>query len=425
MQTVEVKIWKKTVGVLLWEEEIQVTSFEFTPEFINGSWELSPIINPKGRKIIQIQGAENSDDPTNFKSEKGLPLFIADSLPDKFGTAIFSTYLEEQGKSYKDLTPLEKLSYIGNRGMGALEFYPTADQTNSRNELDLLKLSKISNALLSAEPIADVDNMARLFHVGTSPGGAQPKVLININSKTGKIYRGDSLPKEDERCWILKFNKDTGDKFDSEKGKVEYVYSLIAKACQIEIADCELKTFGDEAFFMTERFDRQNGEKIHTQTLHAMAGMNFHLPNTYSYEQVMTEVNRLNLGYPAKEQIFRIMVFNIIGRNVDDHTKNLSFFMDQSGQWKLAPAYDLTFSYKETYKRPTPHFLSTSGVRIQHKLEHILKFADKYSIKNARAIIQEVNDAFLQWPNLAEEQNIHSELIEFIEERLLTGLLEK
>lgn len=420
MQTLEVKIWGETVGVLLWEAETQTTSFEFTPKFLANNLELAPIINPKSKDIIEVRNQGNSDDPTNFKSDKGLPLFIADSLPDKFGTALFSTYLEEKGKSYSDLTPLEKLSYIGNRGMGALEFYPIADQTNNKNELDLLKLSEISNALLNEKPIADVDNMASLFHIGTSPGGAQPKVLVNINSKTGKVYRGDSMPKEDERCWILKFNKDTGDKFDSEKGKVEYVYSLIANECKIKMTACDLKTVGDASFFMTERFDRMNGEKIHTQTLHAMAGMNYRLPNTYSYEQVMTEINRLNLGYPAKEQLFRIMVFNITGRNADDHTKNISFFMNPSGEWQLAPAYDLTFSYKETYNRPTPHFLSTSGVRINHKLKHILNFADKYSIKNPKEIIHQINAAFLKWPQLAHYNKVHPELIQFIQERLLT-----
>lgn len=421
MMLVEVILWGELVGVLAWDENTQTTSFEFAPKFIQSGLELSPILLPVSTKVLEITNTTLASD-ISIISADGLPLFIADSLPDKFGTDLLLKYLEKEGKNYRDLSPLEKLTYIGNRGMGALEYKPSKAGKESQQTLNLNTLSQLSESLLNNQPIANRADLANLIHVGTSPGGAQPKVLLNMNRDTGDLYRGDQLPLENQESWILKFNKDIGVDSDKEWGKIEYAYYLIARKCGITIMDSELLSYENEHYFMTKRFDRLNGEKIHTQTVHALAGMNYKLPNTYSYEQLFTVLNRMKVDYPAKEQLFRIMVFNIIGRNVDDHTKNFGFSMDKSGNWQFSPAYDLTFTYNENYKRPTPHFLSVNGVNSNHQLEDVLSLAEKFTIKQPKSIISLIQNCFLDWENTANTLAISQNTLNYIASKHLTLL---
>lgn len=419
MSILEVILWGKLVGVLVWYESSKTSSFEYAPGFLKDGLEPSPLMAPLSSKIITAN--LNNNQNLGFDTDKGLPLFISDSLPDKFGTDLFAKYLEKEGKTYNQLTPLEKLAYIGNRGMGALEFQPAKHGQINTKHLNLKNLNDISKSLLNNEPIGNINGMMNLFLVGTSPGGAQPKVLINIDNTSGDIFRGDIMPTENQESWIVKFNRDTGDElFDKEKGKIEYAYYLMAKAAKINVMHSELKEVEGEHFFMTKRFDRQQGEKIHTQTLHALAGMHFKSPNTYSYEQVFSVLNNMRLDYLAKEQIFRIMVFNVMSRNVDDHTKNIGFNMDKNGNWQLSPAYDLTFSYNEHYNRETPHFLSINGKNEKIKLEDILHVASEYSIKNPKKIINQVNTSLLQWKTIASELNIPQNTIDYIASKMNT-----
>jgi serine/threonine-protein kinase HipA len=422
MNLLEVNIWHKLVGVLIWNETKKMSVFEYADSFIQTGIQLSPIINPTTKKIISsVQKQEYSSEGSMlFDTNKGLPLFISDSLPDKFGTAILSKYLEKEGKSYRDLTPLEKLAYIGNRGLGALEFKPAKHEQTSSKALNLKELNELSKSLLKNEAVANIDDMTNLFHIGTSPGGAQPKILINIDNKTGDIYRGDNLPLMNQESWILKFNRDIGLDSDKERGKIEYAYYLIARESKIIIMDSELKEFENDFYFMTQRFDRTSGQKIHTQTLHAFAGMNFKSPNTYSYEQIFSILNKMNFDYSSKEQLFKIMVFNVIGRNVDDHTKNFGFNMKENGEWALSPAYDLTFSYNENYNRATPHFLSINGKNQDIYLKDILHVAKEYSIKNPKKIINEINQSFLKWQNIAKKLNISKKTTDYIASKLNT-----
>lgn len=422
MNLLEVILWGKLVGVLVWDESSNSTSFEYSKEFIKDKIELSPLINPLSTKIIKSKANSIYTNTENleFDTDKGLPLFISDSLPDKFGTELFAKFIEKEGKNYRDLSPIEKLAYIGNRGMGALEFRPIRHNQNNTKILDLKKLDQLSKSLLNNEPISNIDDMTNLFHIGTSPGGAQPKVLINIDTKNGNIYRGDHIPTNDQESWILKFNKDIGQESDQYRGKIEYAYYLMAKESKINIMESKLLDIEGEYFFMTKRFDRKVGKKVHTQTLHAFAGMSFKLPNTYSYEQIFSVLNKINLDYKYKEQLFRIMVFNIIGRNVDDHTKNFGFNMDENGEWRFSPAYDLTFSYNENFNRQTPHFLSINGKNENFKLKDILRIANEFSIKKPNKIINEINKSLLQWNRIAIELNIPIEIRNYITSKMKT-----
>lgn len=422
MNLLEIIIWENLVGVLIWNEAKKTSTFEYADSFIRNNIQLSPIINPTSKKIISVvrKLEYSSESSTLFNTNKGLPLFISDSLPDKFGTELFSKYLEKQGKQYRDLTPIEKLAYIGNRGMGAIEFRPVKHEQTSTKILNLKKLNELSISLMKSEPVANIDDMSNLFHIGTSPGGAQPKVLINIDKKTGDIYRGDNLPTKNQDSWILKFNKDIGLDSDKERGKIEYAYYLMARESKIIIMDSELKEFENDYYFMTKRFDRIDGQKLHTQTLHSFAGMNFKLPNTYSYEQIFTVLNKMKFDYSSKEQLFKIMIFNIIGRNVDDHTKNFGFNMNKNGEWSLSPAYDLTFSYNENFNRITPHFLSINGKNKNFNLKDILHIAEEYSIKNPKKIINKINQSFLNWRQIAKDLNISKKTTNYIASKLNT-----
>lgn len=416
MKLVEVYLWNQLVGVLAWNQKEEKTIFEYNSKFLNTPLEPSPLILPKSKKIIQTDVQE--EQRINFDTDKGLPLFISDSLPDRFGTQLFSKYLEKRGRSIRDLTPLEKLTYIGNRGMGALEYRPAISDSKSTSELSLANIQRFSNSLTSDQPIANLDDMANLFYIGTSAGGAQPKIVINIDKNTGDIYRGDNLPQKNEDAWILKFNRDIGLKTDLDRGKVEFAYYLIAKECEINISNSKILSVDNDSYFMTQRFDRVNQNKIHTQTLHAFAGMNYRLPNTYSYEQIFSLLNRIRMNYPAKEQLFRMMCFNCIGKNVDDHTKNFGFTMNQNGEWNFAPAYDLTYTYNENYKRPTPHFLSINGKNNNFTKEDLLQVAKKYSIKNPKNIILQIQEAFNGWNKLGKQLEMQSETINIIGKNL-------
>lgn len=415
MNLLEVHIWDTLVGVLVWDENKQTSRFEYAKSFAKKGMELSPIILPVSSRIVAAQGnSENEGTGYQIDINKGLPLFLSDSLPDKFGTELFSKYLEKEGRNYRDLSPLEKLAYIGTRGMGALEFIPTKHPSSGRQILDLKKLNELSASLITQTPISNLVDMTNLFHVGTSPGGAQPKVLINIDKETGDIYRGDEIPNENQESWILKFNRDVGDKRDKERGKIEYAYYLIAKRCGINIMESRLMTIGKEVCFMTKRFDRVNGEKIHTQTLHAFAGMNFKLPNAYSYEQIFRLLNQIKFDYRDKEELFRIMVFNVIGQNVDDHTKNFGFNMTQDGKWHFSPAYDLTFSYNENYNRVTPHFLSVNGKNENIELGDLVEVGENYSIKNPERIIAEIQEEFNKWSEIGKDIGITKSTVEYV-----------
>jgi serine/threonine-protein kinase HipA len=414
---VEVTIWNQLVGVLAWNETTQTASFEFSKNFRQNGLNLSPVLHPLSSKVTRIDLPD--DQRIELESSKGLPLFISDALPDKFGTTVLLKYLEREGRSYRDLNPIEKLTYIGNRGMGAMEFKPASVLgTKSQQQVHLGVLKELALSVLTDRPIAYVANLTNLFQIGTSAGGAQPKVLINIDTQTGAIYRGDQIPTSNHESWILKFNRDTGSETDREHGKIEYVYYQLAKKSGIEMMHSQLLHYEGESFFMTQRFDRLNGVKIHTQTAHAMAGMNYRLPNTYSYEQLFSLINRLNLGYKAKEQLFRTMVFNVVGRNVDDHTKNFGFSMNPKGEWSFSPAYDLTFSYNDNYKREKPHFLSLNGKNNAHDRTDLIQVAKAYSIKKPDAMIDQILVAFDQWQTLAKQAEISTKTIAFIESKL-------
>jgi len=411
MKTLEVHIWNVLVGILSFDRQKQKTYFEYSQEYLDSELELSPIIYPKSKGVTEY-------DYSTTNSFKGLPAFISDSLPDKFGTEVFYAYLQSKGIKIQEISPLEQLAYRGNRAMGALEFIPSKKMDADKLNFNLSKLSEISNQITNKKLIGNFDKgMFNLFELGTSPGGAQPKILIN-KDKNGTIFRGDILPTKNQTSWILKFNNPTGD-FGIEKGKIEYAYYLMAKKAGIEISKSELIQNNNEELFITQRFDRKNGEKIHMQTAMAFARMDWK-SNSFGYEYLFKILQFINADQKDKQELFRRMIFNVLSRNIDDHTKNFSFIMNENGNWKLAPAYDLVFTAKYGFSQPNEsHFLSINGKHNNITFKDVETLAKSFSVKRYKEIIDEVNFAVKQWKSIADEINISSENRDFVGSKLL------
>lgn len=378
MELLEVYIYGNRVGVLSFDGS--KTYFEYDKDFLKSPIELSPLISPKSSAILSY------DYPAR-DSFKGLPEFISDSLPDKFGTDVLDEYLRLQGKSVNELNPLELLSYRGDRAMGALEYIPT--QVRSKDEqVNLASLNKISQEIGRDEKIGNLsENLLDLFEIGTSPGGAQPKVLIHIDEE-GNIFKGDTTPKPSYKSYLLKFNNHY-DYFEKDKGKIEYVYYRLAQEAGIQISPSQLLDIGDEKVFITKRFDRENGEKIHMQTVMSFARMDWK-NKTYKYEDLFKILQFLGDNQLEKQELFRRMIFNVIYKNVDDHTKNFSLLMDKQGGWSLAPAYDLVFSAKYTFNQQPKHFLSVNGKRDEITYQDVRQIAETFHVKNMDEIIDRV-----------------------------------
>lgn len=410
MEVLEIHLWGEMVGVLSYNRLKRKTYFEYHPSFLKNNLELSPLILPKRKGVMEY-------DYSPYDSYKGLPEFISDSLPDKFGTDVFQTYLTTQGIPVNEVSPLDRLAYRGNRAMGALEFLPSKSTNTAIDQLNIEILSEVSNQIASSKPIGDFKKeVLYLFELGTSPGGAQPKIIINLNEQ-GEIFRGDGELKKGETSWLLKFNN-AQDDFGLDKGKVEYAYYLMAKKAGININESKLIENKGEQLFMTKRFDRVDAGKLHMQTAMAFARMDWKNKN-YSYEDLLKVIQFIHGGMEEKQEIFRRMVFNVLGKNIDDHTKNFSFLMDRTGEWELAPAYDVLFTAKYGYKPfQESHFLTINGKREGVKEEDMLELAKNFNIKQANEIINQVKEGIGEWESIADQLNINKETIDFVQEKL-------
>jgi serine/threonine-protein kinase HipA len=345
---------------------------------------------------------------------------LADALPDKYGNRLISTWLAQQGRTENSMNPVEKLCFIGTRGMGALEFEPATIKTSTRNfslEFDgLVELAKKMlhdrEGFLTHLSKDEEKAMMEILKIGTSAGGARPKAVIAYNRKTGEIKSGQgSIPKGFEH-WLLKLDGVSGEQFGESSGwgRVEYAYYLMAKDCKIEISECRLLEENGRAHFMTKRFDRDGNIKHHTQSLCGMQHYDFNDMYGYSYEQVFQTMRLLYLTYPEAEQMFRRMVFNVLATNFDDHTKNFSFILKKDDRWRLAPAYDLCFSFDPTNHWVNKQTLSINGKRLEITKEDLMTIAKNNNIKKGDKIIDEMNSIIKSWTTYASQANVNNVL---------------
>lgn len=409
VNTVRVKMWGTTVGYLH-QDDNGMVGFQYDEEFLKSNIEISPVKMP-------LSTATYSFPSLREETFHGLPGMVADSLPDKFGNIVINRYLESQGRTADSLSVIEKLCYTGKRGMGALEYEPSKELTSMNETVDLDALTKLASEILSEKEqihIEKNDNlMAQLMECGSSVGGARAKTLIAWNPETNDIRSGQIDAGQGYEYWLLKFdniknNKDKDSRpDDGEYTKVEYAYYLMALDAGIEMSECRLYKENGSAHFMTKRFDRKGvkGEKLHMQSLCALAHMDFNSPRVYSYEEAFSVMKQLKLPYGDFVQLFRRMVFNEYAKNYDDHTKNISFLMDKKGVWSLSPAYDITFSYRKDSIWVSAHQMLINGKSDNITKEDMLKVAEKAGIKKSDAVksIEQVINSVSKWEAFAEK----------------------
>lgn len=425
-----VNIWGTLAGVVRWDTAQQLASFQFDKNFLNKKWDISPIKMPvsNGDRIYSFPDLLPSKD-TADDTFKGLPGLLADSLPDKYGNQLIETWLAQNGRPPNSMNPVEKLCFIGSRGMGALEFEPAQLKTGKntfsveiKSLVDIAKkiLSKRKNLEISVSA-DDKQALKEILRIGTSAGGARPKAVIAFNRKTKEVRSGQTRAPKGFEHWLIKLDGVSGVQFGDSHGwgRVEYAYYLMAKECDIEMTECELLEENGRAHFMTKRFDRQgNTIRHHIQTLCAIQHFDYNNIYGYSYEQVFQTMRLLRLKYPEAEQMFRRLVFNVLSTNCDDHTKNFSFRLKQGGEWKLAPAYDVCYSYDPQNMWVNQQTLSINGKYRNISKEDLMTIAKANNIKKGAKIIEEINIVVKSWKEFAHQAKVRKKLLQSIQNNL-------
>ena len=413
----EVKLCGSRIGVVLLEDGDRNALFQYDPEFIASGIEVAPLMMPLSTNTYRFPGL-------SWETFHGLPGLLADSLPDKFGNSLIDKWLTEQGRQDGySFTAIERLCYTGTRGMGALEFEPAIGPDSTISEsLNVEQLVDIaSKILLDREDFKtkfstknDSDAMMQILQVGTSAGGARAKAVIAWNPKTNEVRSGQIAVGDGFEYWLIKFdgvhnNRDRELADPRGDGAIEYAYYHMAKDCGVIMNECRLFNEGDRRHFMTKRFDRlPNGDKLHMQSLAAMAHLDFSMPGIHSYEQVFGIMRRLDLPTKMMIQMFRRMVFNIVARNHDDHVKNTAFLMDRQGVWSLAPAFDITYSYQKSGRWTSSHQMTLGGKRDGFTMDDFIGCGKTALLRRGQAknIVDEIRSIVSRWRYYADASNV-------------------
>ncbi|MCC4295872.1 MULTISPECIES: type II toxin-antitoxin system HipA family toxin [Brevundimonas] len=432
MTLAAVNLWGRRIGAVSLAEGADVATFAYEPAFVRSQIEVAPLFMPLGDRIYSFPGL-------NPESFYGLPGLLADALPDRYGHTLIDAWLATQGRTPDSFDAVERLCYMGARGMGALEFTPAAGPRTRKSErIHIESLVQLASEVLSNRntlqvSFADPDKAAALheiLQVGTSAGGARAKAVIAWNPETNEVRSGQVEAGDGFGYWLLKFdgvsnNKDRGLADPQGYGAVEFAYSEMAKAAGISMTDCRLLPEGGRRHFMTRRFDRtEAGGKLHMQSLAALAHYDYCSPDSYTYEQAFQVMRRLGLPMDQMEELFRRMTFNVVARNQDDHVKNIAFLMDREGVWSLAPAYDVTWAMDPTNKWLRQHQMSVNGRRDDFTRADLEACAATASINaaRARAIIDEVVATVTDWPGFAEAAEVDEAMRASIDPSLRVNL---
>ena len=421
-----VRLWGRDIGAISWLTERNLGVFQYTAEFARSRIEICPLKMPLREFPYEFPALPGI-------TFKGLPGMLADCLPDKWGNALIDTWLAAQGRTPDSFNPVERLCYIGRRGMGALEFEPAHSATaGDRQALDIAALVDLSNRVLNSRAklegvLGTTDDhvaLENILKVGTSAGGARAKAILAWNPLTG-VFRSGQLPAESGfEYWLLKFDGVSGNG-DHELadpagfGRIEYGYALMAQAAGINMSSCRLHEEGGRAHFMTRRFDRTaDGHKLHMMSLCAMAHFDFNLAGAYSYEQAIQVIRLLGLGLDAVEEQVRRAFFNVLARNQDDHVKNIAFLMDMSGTWSLSPAFDLSYAWNPGGAWTGQHQMSLAGKRDGFTTQDLLGFGENVGLKKVRVkrVLSEVSAAVSRWSEFADVAGVATERSRQIEQ---------
>ncbi|MCL2715755.1 MAG: type II toxin-antitoxin system HipA family toxin [Alphaproteobacteria bacterium] len=416
MTDATVRLWGSDIGAVSWIDDRAIGVFQYTPEFVESRFELAPLMMPRSRNPYEFPGLPR-------EAFKGLPGLLADSLPDRFGNALIDAWLVTQGRAAGSFNPVERLCYIGTRGMGALEFHPTiprrprGSQRVSINALTRLANDVLDNrARLSGILKGDDDHEAlqEILRVGTSAGGARAKAILAWNEKTGEFRSGQVKAGGGFSYWLLKFdgissNRDKELADPKGYGRIEYGFACMARAAGIAMSECRIHHEGGRSHFMTQRFDRDaGGHKFHMASLAALRHFDFNAAGAYSYEQAVETIRLLGLSADAIEQQFRRAVFNILVRNQDNHVKNIAFLMNRKGEWRLSPAFDLSYAYNPDGSWTNQHQMSLSGKRDDFVLSDLIRFGVFCNLKSKKAedIIRDIHAQVGNWLSFAAQAGV-------------------
>lgn len=419
----KIYLWNTCIGAVSVDEDNPIARFQYAGDFLDSHIELSPLMMPLRETVYAFPDL-------SYRSFKGLPGMLADSLPDKFGNAVIDAWLHAQGRSLSSLNAVERLCYTGTRGMGALEYVPALlDEDDEAQVVEVESLAALANDVLKARTDAraelhpDTTKYASILKVGSSAGGARAKALIGWNEATGEVRSGQVKLPEGFGYWLIKFDglDGNGDKEGDDAkgyGRIEYAYHLMAKAAGIEMTECRL---WQRRHFMTRRFDRlADGGKLHVQTLGALAHYDFNIPRLYSYENALAITRQIVHDARDLAQLFRRMVFNVLAWNCDDHVKNISYTMDRAGEWRLAPAYDECYAYNPDGAWTSAHQMTVNGKTSGITDDDMIACSREANISasKARKIIGEVREAVARWRSFADEAGVKPAHADAISARL-------
>jgi serine/threonine-protein kinase HipA len=421
-----VNLWGNRVGAVALDE-FNNGIFEFDPEFLKTGLDIAPVTMPLEKARQDPRHSFPGLRPETFKR---LPGLLADSLPDKFGQALVDTWLARQGREPEDFSIIERLCYTGTRAMGALEFQPSStshleqavdinlDQMVSLVR-DVFKHRNRLDETLTNDDEVNQDALLNILIVGTSAGGARAKAVIAFDEKSGQVMSGQTDAPRGFEHWLLKFDGAKDIEFGETEGfgRIEYGYYLMARDAGIKMTNCRLLEENGRAHFMTRRFDRVYGKKLHLQSLCAIAHYDFNMPGAYGYEQALMIMRKMRISRKEQLELYRRMVFNVIARNQDDHTKNIAFLMDQKGEWSLSPAFDMTYSYNPGGEWTHQHQMSINNKRDQITREDLLAVAQVSDLKHASKIIDEVKAAVQNWPHYANQARLDKKRSEAIKKQ--------
>ena len=419
---VQVNLYGEPIGTVDWNAQNGNSIFQYTDSFYSNNIEPSPILMPKeGRTYV------SNRDHMNFHN---LPYLLSDSMPDDFGNIMMKEWLRQKNIAYDDINPVDRLTYVGIRGMGALEYAPINHNIGENYHVNVTELLEVAKKVLARKEKAEFENLdenslTNMLRIGTSVGGARAKALIAIKEDSQgniiEIKSGDVIQPQGYSYWLLKIDgaKEHSLGESSGIGKIEYSYYKMAKNCKIEISDSKLYEEKGRFHFLTKRFDRSNdGNKIHMQTFGSLMGIDYKKPRASSYEILFRTMKRLQLTYGQLEQQFRRAIFNVIARNHDDHVKNFSFLMDSNGVWKISPAYDITYSYKPGGTWTDVHQSSIHGKYYDFNKRDLIALGEAFGIKKPNQIIEEIINGVSEWPSIAKSLEIPNQRIQEIENNL-------
>ena len=408
VEAIEVRIWGQKVGAVALDPNLRFYVFEYEPNFVKTGIELAPLTMPLAKASEPFVFTDLPE-----QTYKRLPALLADALPDDFGNTLINGWMAAQGVERDAVTALDRLAYMGVRGMGALEFKPAiGPEAKDSTAIALADLVEGARRAVRGDLGSDASARAvlsQIVSVGTSAGGARAKAVVAWNPKTEEIRAGQFDAEDGFEHWLLKFDGMGEDRElggSQDYGRIEYAYYRMATTAGIRMSHCRLLEENERAHFMTRRFDRDGNRKHHMQTLCAMAHLDYKQKASHDYNQLFQTIDQLRLGYEAKEEAFRRMAFNVMAANCDDHTKNFSFLLRENEGWTLAPAYDVTHAHNPKGEWTSQHLMSVNGRFADITRQDLLAVADRFGIGTAAKVLKQIGDVLMAWPDFAASANV-------------------